>query len=100
MTVLHNANQWDTSNVEFADGRILQYSKKPAPTMAYIDFGLSLLSDTALAGAPEPPFDLAQIYTAMIARGEMTGYEVHQRFYEIGSMTGLAETEQHLQSRP
>ena len=96
MTVLHNTNQWDTSNVEFANGRILQYSKTPTSAMAHIDFGLSLLSANALAEAPTPPFDLAQVYNAMVTRGEMTGYEVHQRFYEIGSMTGLAETEQHL----
>src|SRR6202789_679549 len=28
MTVFRNNGQWDTSNVEFADGRILAYSKK------------------------------------------------------------------------
>jgi NDP-sugar pyrophosphorylase family protein len=100
MTVLHNAGLWDTSNVEFENGEIRRYSKTPTAAMTYIDFGLAMLSATALKQAPQPPFDLSQLYSAMVERGEMTGYEVHKRFYEIGSKTGLAETEQYLLSRP
>jgi hypothetical protein len=31
-------------------------------------------------------------------RGLLAGYEVHQRFYEIGSPTGLAETDRYLRA--
>jgi len=40
MTVYRNEGQWDASNVEFEDGRILAYSKKNRNSrMRYIDTG-------------------------------------------------------------
>src|SRR5438128_9533933 len=37
MTVFHNENRWDTSNVQFDSGRILQYSKnQQTPQMHHI----------------------------------------------------------------
>src|SRR5262249_38190571 len=42
MTVLHNQNRWDASNVEFADGRIIHYSKAATRCMSHIDYGLSV----------------------------------------------------------
>jgi hypothetical protein len=35
----------------------------------------------------------------MLLRGELAGFEVTERFYEIGSFTGLAETQKHLAGR-
>ena len=93
MTVFHNAGRWDTSNVEFAAGRILAYSKDPTPRMAHIDYGLQMLRAEVLGAAPESePFDLAVTYRELVAAGRMAGYEVTRRFYEIGSPAGLAET--------
>ena len=38
MTIFKNTNQWDTSNVCFKHGQLLEYNKhKPKPTMEYID---------------------------------------------------------------
>ena len=37
------------------------------------------------------PFDLADIYHRLSLSGQLAGYEVHERFYEIGSHKGLAE---------
>jgi hypothetical protein len=34
----------------------------------------------------------------LVDRGEMIGYEVHRRFYEIGSPQGLLETARYLQT--
>ena len=43
MTVFRNEGQWDSSNVEFAAGRILAYDKKNrTPRMRYIDYGLGV----------------------------------------------------------
>lgn len=98
MTVLHNAGRWDTSNVEYADGRVLAYDKvAPAPSMAWIDYGLSVLTPAALEAAPRAP-DLADAFHALAARGELAGYEATERFYEIGTPAALAETEQFLAS--
>jgi len=98
MTVFHNKNQWDRSNIVFQDGQIIRYDKhQPTPDMEYIDYGLGILQASALDSYPAgQPFDLAVVYQDLIERGQMAGYEVTERFYEIGSLTGLEETRQRL----
>jgi NDP-sugar pyrophosphorylase family protein len=95
MTVFRNAGLYDTSNVEFADGRILNYSKTAlTPEMHYIDYGLSLFQARAFAGYGEDEkIDLADIMGRLLSEGQLAGYEVFERFYEIGSHSGLAELE-------
>jgi NDP-sugar pyrophosphorylase family protein len=100
MTVLHNEGRLDTSNVEFDDGRLIAYSKQPTPRMKHIDFGLSMLRREAIANAPsDRPFDLSLLYAKLVKRGQMYGYEVTQRFYEIGSFAGLIETEAYIKTK-
>lgn len=94
MTVLRNGNLWDKSNVLFRDGCITEYNKRtPKPEMAHIDYGLGVLSAAVLKDAPiNEPFDLADIYHKLSVQGALAGHEVFERFYEIGSHTGLEET--------
>jgi NDP-sugar pyrophosphorylase family protein len=98
MTVYRNEGKWDTSNVEFENGRILAYSKKNRTVhMNYIDYGLGVFSakafDEVAAGVP---YDLAELYADMLKKDQLAGMEVHQRFYEIGSPSGLQETARFL----
>jgi NDP-sugar pyrophosphorylase family protein len=100
MTVFHNSGRWDISNVEFTDGRIIDYSKTPTPRMTYIDYGLTMLSSSTLATFAEgEAFDLADVYRRLVREGRMTGFEVKRRFYEIGSPAGRAETETYLRQQ-
>jgi NDP-sugar pyrophosphorylase family protein len=101
MTVLHNGNRWDSSNVVFQDGRLLCYDKRhKRPDMEYIDYGASLFRREALERIPtDTACDLADLMHAMVASGEMAGFEVQQRFYEIGSHAGLEETAEYLSRR-
>ena len=98
MTVLKNGDRWDRSNVLFSDGRLIEYNKlAPSENMAYIDYGLGVLSDDVLLDYPEDqPFDLAEVYHRLSLDGRLAGYEVFERFYEIGSHEGLKETEEYL----
>lgn len=100
MTVFHNEGQWDTSNVEFTGGRIVTYDKVTrSPAMRYIDYGLGVLSRQAFDTVPDSgACDLATVYQEMLRRGELAGFEVTERFYEIGSVAGLEETGHHLAS--
>jgi NDP-sugar pyrophosphorylase family protein len=100
MTVLRNTNQWDKSNVVYKDGHLACYDKRrPRREMEHIDYGLSLFRRAALARIPENTVsDLAELMHDLVERGEMIGYEVHQRFYEIGSPQGLVETTTYLQA--
>ena len=98
MTVLKNQNQWDKSNVLFVDGQLLEYNKRaPRSEMNYIDYGLGILSASVLEQNPAcQELDLADVYQDLSLKGRLAGFEVHERFYEIGSHFGLKETEEYL----
>ena len=94
MAVFRNDNRWDRSNVLFVDGRLLRYDKRrPTRDMRHIDYGVGVLSARAVGPFPvDEPFDLASVYEQLLADGELVGFEVSERFYEIGSPEGLEET--------
>ncbi|WP_255469677.1 nucleotidyltransferase family protein [Mycolicibacterium sp. P1-18] len=98
MTVLRNENRWDRSNVHFRDGRIECYDKHdPSPVMNHVDFGLSLFRRQVLDDVPGgQPSDLATVLSALVRRGAVAGFEVSERFFEIGSPQGLRETDHKL----
>lgn len=101
MTVYRNEGLYDTSNVVFRDGRIAVYDKKARlPEMHHIDYGLSLFKASVFEEWPaNQPFDLAEVMRQLVARADLAGYEVPERFFEIGSPTGLAELEGLLRER-
>ncbi len=100
MTVFENREQYDSSNVWFEDGRIRVYDKKvKVPQMRHIDYGLGVFRAEAFAGFPaDAVVDLAQVQQALVNRGQLAGYEVKRRFYEIGSVAGLQELDRLLTS--
>jgi NDP-sugar pyrophosphorylase family protein len=100
MTVYRNEGLYDTSNVVFQDGRIVVYDKKNhPPEMRHIDYGLSLFKASVFdAYAADQPFDLAGVMGRLVREQQLAGYEVAERFYEIGSPAGLAELETLLSS--
>lgn len=99
MTILKNENQWDKSNVEFVDGRIVDYNKFTSnDRMRYIDYGLGLLDASVIESYDtEKPFDLSDVYNKLSMTGNLAGYEVFDRFYEIGSHQGIVDTQRYLQ---
>jgi NDP-sugar pyrophosphorylase family protein len=101
MTVYRNNNQWERSNILFRRRRILRYDKKHhAPDMQHIDYGLGALRTQVLEIYPEgQSLDLADVYKDLSNRDQLAGYEVTQRFYEIGSPAGLEETQRYLSQK-
>jgi NDP-sugar pyrophosphorylase family protein len=105
MTVFRNQNQWEISNVEFAGGQIAAYDKRtPAPAMEYVDYGLSAFQASVFAAAgfsaagDQSP-DLTTVFQDLIRRRALAGFEVKERFYEVGSWQGIRELEAYLSSR-
>ncbi|HTM14680.1 MAG TPA: nucleotidyltransferase family protein [Bryobacteraceae bacterium] len=102
MTVLKNQGRWDRSNVIFEGGRVKLYTKNAEPStqarMQYIDYGLSVLRRDVIAGITETIFDLSAVFHRLSVEGRLAGYEVTERFYEIGSPEGLRELERYLMS--
>jgi NDP-sugar pyrophosphorylase family protein len=101
MTVLRNKNLWDRSNVEFENGQLIEYNKKLiSPQMHYIDYGLGVLKADTLNNQPsETPFDISIVYNKLSLQKQLAGYEVFERFYEVGSLQGIADTQKYLSQK-
>jgi NDP-sugar pyrophosphorylase family protein len=104
MTVMRNNDRWDSSNATYADGRVF-YDKRAVgaarAALKWIDYGLSATSSDVVAGSLQPGqrADLADLFHQLSVDGRLAGYEVSERFYEIGSPGGLRELEDHLRER-
>lgn len=97
MTVMRNENRWDTSNIIFTPPQVVLYDKKPDEAtrarMKYIDYGLlvfarDLVEESIARGAR---VDLADVLKPLSLSGMLSGFEVRERFYEIGSQAGISE---------
>jgi NDP-sugar pyrophosphorylase family protein len=106
MTVMRNVGKWDKSNVRYEPGRPLLYDKRCSdPSLAgmdYIDYGLMVLrKDFVLNSVPADTIaDLADIMGAASAVGDVEGYPVSERFYEIGSPQGIRDFEDYVTANP
>ncbi len=101
MTVFRNEGRWEASNAVFDGTRVTRYEKHAASQsrdMCFVDYGLSALSRTAVEQeVPEgTECDLANLFGTLSQQGRLGGFEVHDRFYEIGSPQGLRDLEQRL----
>ena len=98
MTVFRNDGRWDGSNVVLDGTRVARYAKGLAPLppeMRWIDYGL-LAFRREVVGArvpPGTPADLAPVCSGLASDGLLAGFEVTERFYEIGSVAGRDELE-------
>ncbi|MDR3491499.1 MAG: nucleotidyltransferase family protein [Gammaproteobacteria bacterium] len=100
MTVFKNEGLWDTSNVEFDNDRIVTYDKQNRNSrMLHIDYGLEIFSKQVFVNIPDnQASDLTPIYQDLIKIDQLAAYEVHERFYENGSFSGIAELESYLEA--
>jgi NDP-sugar pyrophosphorylase family protein len=106
MTVTRNEGRWDCSNVVFAPPRVALYDKRADETtrrlMTHIDYGLSVLSRNLIADhiPPGTTYDLAELYHRLSLAGDLMGYEIVERFYEIGSPAGIADFSDYVAGSP
>jgi N-acetyl-alpha-D-muramate 1-phosphate uridylyltransferase len=101
MTVMRNENRWDRSNAVFDGDAVLEYDKQSGRCdLTHIDFGVSVMSRAVFEPfAPQRCIDLADICRTLSRQGRLAGFEVSQRFYEIGSLQGMRETHAYLSQR-
>mgnify|MGYP001223093129 CR=1 FL=1 len=97
MTILKNDGKWDQSNVLFKKNKLIEYNKrKPTIEMKYIDYGLSILSaDIFKTYLNKSIFDLSDLYESLSVQNKIEGYQVYERFYEIGTHNAIKETEKY-----
>ena len=98
MTVYENHNRFDKSNVEFSDGILVNYEKGTnIPKMRHIDYGLTYFRSSAFpALGATKSFDLSDTCHRLSSEGKLAGFEVFERFYEIGSAQGIEEFSDYL----
>ena len=99
MSVWRNCDLLVPSNADFDGTRVTRYDKS-GHTMGleYIDYGMLVLRrrvlDRMLPRSHE--VDLSDLVATLAGDGTMLGHEVHDRFYEIGTIEALRETEAYL----
>ena len=101
MTIMENKGQWDKSNVVYDGGKLISYNKEaPSPEMTFIDYGVGVLTAKTLDQYPESEkFELSNLYHELAKKGQLAGHQVQERFYEIGSLEGLADTKAYFKER-
>jgi len=93
MTVFKNSNQNHPNNVYLKADQSIFYNKHVQdPRMKHIDYGLMYM-EASVFGNTEPNsfFDLADLLSNLSDLEEVTGFEVYNSFYEIGSEQGIKE---------
>jgi NDP-sugar pyrophosphorylase family protein len=104
MTVYRNNNVGEVSNAVFNGTLVTQYAKnsvQPPNDMVFVDYGLLVLTRALIEEhiSPAAEADLAQLLETLSSGGNLAGYEVTARFFEIGSPEGLDTLERELYSR-
>lgn len=101
MAVFRNRNKYDKSNVVFKDGRLLKYDKRNQSShMEYIDYGISILNRSIVEEIPKIGVtDISEVYQRLVSKGWIAGYEVRNRFYEIGRPLSLREFKEFIRRR-
>jgi NDP-sugar pyrophosphorylase family protein len=98
MTVIRNGGRWDKSNADFDGNLVTRYSKSKGD-FEWIDYGLLVLErDVVGEIAAGQSSDLADLLTRLSEEGRLGGFEAKERFYEIGSRSGLVDLEAFLTS--
>ena len=99
MTVYKTEPNLD-NNLNFSDGKVIQYEKNSRSNrFHFIDYGLSIFSQEAFKDFPKNTnFDLSVVIQNLIKKQTLAGFEVYNRFYEIGSIQGMQELSEYLRS--
>jgi len=98
MAVYKNKEKTEKSNCHFEDGLIQLYSKNYlTKEMNYVDYGLSLLNKSVFdSKRVNSRFDLAELFEDLSISSNLIGYEVQERYYEVGSLRGIKNLERYL----
>jgi NDP-sugar pyrophosphorylase family protein len=100
MAVLRNYHRYGPSDLLVEDGIVKEYDKKQIrPELEWVNFGVSALRREALQLVEPCRFcDEETFYGQLIAQRELAAFQVKDRFYEIGSPSGLEQFRQFIAS--
>ena len=97
MAVFRNDGVYDASNAEFDGVRIVAYDKLHCRSAVdHIDYALAAFERSVFTAIPREGSVTLTDLPGLLRTGNLSAYEVHQRFHEIGSAAGLRETSEFL----
>jgi NDP-sugar pyrophosphorylase family protein len=101
MTVTSYCGPSDTPNVDVVDSKVVQYKKSSSPNLTYVDYGLySFLTEdlvsSQLNSTSSATIDLSMLLNNLIDRQILFGHKIAEPYYEIGTSSGIFQTEQYL----
>ena len=95
MTILHNNNLYDNSNVFIKNGNYFYQKISPPISANFIDFGLNIFEMEHFLNF-NGSFDLSEVQQYYSKNKQLQFYQVEDRFYEIGSTSGIDELSNYL----
>ncbi len=102
MTIYRNNNKLDNSNVMIKDDGNIYYDKNPIDNLCFthIDYGLSIIPINFVEKyiPKNKKYDLSSFFRQLSEEKKVLGYEVSQRFYEIGSPQGYKDLVEYLKN--
>jgi NDP-sugar pyrophosphorylase family protein len=101
MTVYKNHDHHEKSNTSIGDGLVTEYSKEiHTENMVCIDYGAHVFRRKALELVPGGRyFPLEELFPALISKKQLMAYKVRRRFYEVGSLKGIAEFREYIRGK-
>jgi len=102
MSVLENHDEFGKSDIVVRGGLVTDYNKSnQKPGMNWINYGATMLQKNALNFIPDSTeVGEEQFYWMLIERGELAAFVTPNRFYEIGTLSGLSQFRQFLAQNP
>ena len=95
MTIFKNEDKWDLSNVKLTESNTIFYDKYPVDRsdFNYIDYGIFALTRSVIQDRvpSKQKYCLSKLFNQMSKEKLLAGYEINQRFYEIGSFIGIED---------
>jgi NDP-sugar pyrophosphorylase family protein len=103
MTIYHNMDKFDKSNIKKTKDTIFydnEHINSNNDIFPYIDSGLTVLKKDALNNVPTNTYyKLSDLFKELSKNNLLIGYEVNQRFFEIGSFNGLNDFKKWLNEK-
>jgi NDP-sugar pyrophosphorylase family protein len=97
MVIYKNDGKLEVSNVVTDGTWVLRYDKTGEPVFDHVDYGATALRKSVIAALPAGQVvGLHTVQRDLAARHRLRAHLVYERFFEIGSPSGLAELDEFL----
>ena len=96
MTLYENSNEFDVSNATIEGTRSVYNKQQPDPRWQHIDYGFSIFKRSVFERHSKSVFDLSEVQSMLSNKERLQAFEVSQRFYEIGSFSGLNDFQHYV----